>query len=209
MNISRMTSVLAALVLLPVVGLAGDLDALRNEWARIRYEMPAAAQEGAMVQLKARADAQLAGAPDDAGMMIWNGIITSSLAGLKGGLGALSLVKEARATLEKAEKVQPGALNGSALTSLGALYYQVPRWPLGFGDHDKARRLLQAALKIDPDGIDSNYFYADFLFNEGDLAGARQAAVHALAAAPRPGRELADNGRRGELRDLMARIGSG
>lgn len=209
MKVPRMISLLAVSVLLPAAVMAADVDAFRNEWARIRYEMPAAAQQGAMAQLKSKADEQLANAPDDAGLMIWDGIITSTLAGLKGGVGALGLVKEARATLERAEKVQPGALNGSALTSLGALYYQVPRWPLGFGDHDKARKLLQAALKIDPDGIDSNYFYADFLFNEGDLSGARQAAVHALAAAPRPGRELADNGRRGELRDLMARIAKG
>ena len=116
-------------------------------------------------------------------------------------------MKEARSKLEKAEQVQPGAYGGSALTSLGALYYQVPGWPIGFGDKDKARSNLQAALKIDPDGIDTNYFYADFLYSEGDYAGAQRAAQRALAAAPRPGRELADKGRRGEIMALMDKIG--
>jgi tetratricopeptide (TPR) repeat protein len=187
---------------------AQDLDELRGAWAHVRYEVPAAGQLPAMAQLKEKADAALAASPQDAELMIWDAIITSSLAGLKGGLGALSLAKEARSRLEAAEKRQPGALQGSALVSLGALYYQVPGWPLGFGDHDKARALLQAALKIDPDGIDSNYFYADFLLGEGDMAGAQRTAEHALLAQPRPGREVADQGRREELRALLTRIGS-
>ena len=58
------------------------------------------------------------------------------------------------------------ALDGSAYTSLGTLYYKVPGFPIGFGDHKKARQLLEAALKVNPDGIDSNYFYGEYLFDE-------------------------------------------
>lgn len=208
MNAKFRTLCSLALAVISCNCLGASLDELRGEWAHVRYELPAGAQLEAMAALKARSDSATAAAPDSAELLVWNGIITSSLAGLKGGLKALSLAKEARATLEKAEKRQPGVLAGSALTSLGALYYQVPGWPVGFGDHDKARQLLESALRIDPDGIDSNYFYADFLLGEGDVEGARRAAVHAMAAPPRPGRELADNGRHAELRALMARIGS-
>jgi tetratricopeptide (TPR) repeat protein len=161
-----------------------------------------------MEQLKATADAAVIAEPKDAGLQIWDGIITSTLAGLKGGLGALSLAKEARDHLQLAEQMQPGALDGSALTSLGALYYQVPGWPIGFGNKDKARTSLQAALRLDPAGIDANYFYADFLLAQGDLAGARAAAERALAAPVRPGREVADNGRRAEIRTLLGKIGN-
>jgi Tfp pilus assembly protein PilF len=48
----------------------------------------------------------------------------------------------------------------------GALYYQVPGWPIGFGDKDKANELLKKALALNPDGIDPNYFYGDFLLKE-------------------------------------------
>ena len=48
-------------------------------------------------------------------------------------MGALGLVKRARADFEAAIKLDAGALDGAAYTSLGALYYQVPGWPVGFG----------------------------------------------------------------------------
>lgn len=76
-------------------------------------------------------------------MLIWSAIIDSSWAGAKGGLGALSLVKQARSDLEKAISIDPNALQGSAWTSLGALYYQVPGWPIGFGDKNKAEEMLK------------------------------------------------------------------
>ncbi len=58
------------------------------------------------------------------------------------------------------------ALQGSAYTSLGALYYQVPGWPIAFGNDKKARQLLDKAILVNPGGLDSNYFYGDFLVHE-------------------------------------------
>ena len=75
----------------------------------------------------------------------------------EGGLGALGLVKQAKASLEQALAIDPQALAGSAYTSLGSLYYQVTGWPLGFGDDDKAEAMLKQSLAINPDGIDPNY----------------------------------------------------
>lgn len=207
MDTSRKYWLMAA-ALLPCLAQAATVDELRGQWAHIRYETAAGAQLPAMEQLKGAADAAVAAEPKNAGILIWDGIITSTLAGLKGGLGALSLAKEARDRLQLAEQLQPGALDGSALTSLGALYYQVPGWPIGFGNKDKARSSLQAALKLDPASIDANYFYADFLLSQGDVAGAKAAAERALAAPVRPGREVADNGRRAEIRSLLGKIGN-
>jgi tetratricopeptide (TPR) repeat protein len=82
----------------------------------------------------------------------------------------------------------------------------VPGWPLGFGDDDKARELLRKGLKANPDGIDANYFHGDFLRDQGDWTGAAAALEKALAAPPRPGRELADQGRRKEAAALLAKV---
>ena len=40
-------------------------------------------------------------------------------------------MKEAKARLEIAIQAGSAALDGSAYTSLGSLYYQVPGWPVG------------------------------------------------------------------------------
>ena len=138
--------------------------------------------------------------------MIWEGIINSSWAGAIGGLGALGKVKSAKASLEEAMKLDPNALQGSAYTSLGTLYDQVPGWPIGFGDSDKADTLLRKALQVNPNGIDSNYFWADHLSRQKRYAEATAALEKARQAPPRPGRELADQGRRGDIDALLKAI---
>jgi len=179
---------------------------LQARWAEIRYELPDDQQARALAALGDEAERQLAEAPDSAERLIWAGIVRSSQAGAEGGLGALGLVKQARRHLEAALALDPLALEGSAYTSLGALYYQVPGWPLGFGDDDKAEWHLRRALAIDPDGLDSLYFWGDYLHQQGRDDEARQALEKALQAPPRPGRELADAGRREEVRHLLSRL---
>ena len=187
-------------------GMDEDVARLRLEWERIKYQLPEKAQETEFEKL-AKASEKVAGQyPRQAEPAIWHGIIEASYAGAKGGLGALSLAKSARKSLESAIAIDPTALDGSAYTSLGSLYYQVPGWPLGFGDDAKARELLQKGLALNPNGIDPNYFYGDFLFRSGDYAGAEQALRKALQAPPREGRKLADEGRRKEVNELLEKV---
>jgi tetratricopeptide (TPR) repeat protein len=196
---TAMTFPLAALA-----GLDEDIATLQTEWARIKYERPAAEQEKAFAELARSADAMRGKYAGRAEPQIWYGIIAASYAGARGGLGALGLAKDAKKALEQALEIDPKALEGSAYTSLGSLYYQVPGWPIGFGNDDKARALLDKALALNPEGIDPNYFMGDFLYHKGDYAAARQALDKALKAPPRPGREAADQGRRKEIEALLA-----
>jgi tetratricopeptide (TPR) repeat protein len=184
-----------------------ELLSLQQAWAKVNYETPAGdAREQAFEALEKRAEKFTQQHPDRAEALIWEGIIESSYAGAKGGLGALSLAKEARGNLEKAIKINPAALDGSAYTSLGTLYYKVPGFPVGFGDHDKAEKLLKRALELNPNGIDPNYFYAEFLYEEGKYAQALQHLEKAGKAPPRPGREVADKGRRAEIAALSSKV---
>jgi tetratricopeptide (TPR) repeat protein len=202
-----MKALLFAVLLIPLASFAAledDIASLQSEWALIKYQRPAAEQEKAFAALAKRADETRARYPGRAEPEIWYGIIVASHAGARGGLGALSLAKEARKAFEHALELDPAALDGSAYTSLGSLYYQVPGWPIGFGDDDKARALLQKALAINPAGIDSNYFFGDYLYRKGDYAAAREALQKALHAPARPGRTLADQGRRKEIESLLA-----
>jgi tetratricopeptide (TPR) repeat protein len=187
-------------------GMDDDVRALQREWEEIKYRKPKTDQEKAFEALAQTAGTVRTKYSDRAEPEIWYAIIVASYAGAKGGLGALSLVKDAKQALEHALAVDPKALSGSAYASLGSLYYQVPGWPVGFGDDKKAREMLEAALKLNPDGIDPNYFYGDFLYRKGDYAGARKALERALKAPPRPDRPIADEGRRKEIEELLAKM---
>lgn len=183
-----------------------NLKQLQSRWAEINYQLPEAQREAAFARLAGEAEAALKAEPQAAELLIWRGIILSTWAGAKGGLGALDLVKQARGQFEQALELDPKALDGSAYTSLGSLYYQVPGWPVGFGDDERAEQLLKQALALNPDGIDPNYFYGDFLLREKRYAEAAKALQKALAAPPRPGREVADAGRREEARALLEQV---
>lgn len=184
-----------------------ELASLQQAWAVAQYETPdTAARKRAFEALSQRAKAFSAAHPQRAEALIWEGIVLSTYAGVKGGLGALGLAKQSRAVLEQALELDANALQGSAYTSLGALYGKVPGFPLGFGNDDTARKYLLKALQLNPTGIDPNYFYGDFLLDEKEYEQARSYLQKALAAPPRPGRELADQGRRKEINELLARI---
>ncbi len=183
-----------------------DVSTLQKEWEKIKYQSPSTQQEKSFEALIKEAEKLVSKNPNQAETMIWHAIIESSYAGAKGGLGALGHVKNAKKNLERALEINPNALDGSAYTSLGSLYYQVPGWPIGFGDDKKATEFLRKGLAINPDGIDPNYFYGDFLFRNGDLAGAEKSLRKALQAAPRNGRKVADDGRRKEINQLLEKI---
>lgn len=182
------------------------LSAIQQRWAQIQYQTPEKQRAAEFEKLAAQSAAFTRSAPEAAEAWIWHGIVTSSWAGAEGGLGALGKVKEARAALERAIQLDPTALQGSAYTSLGALYDRVPGWPISFGDEEEAEKLLRKALQINPVGIDSLYFWGDHLHRAGRQMEARAVLLKAREAAPRPGRELADQGRRKEIDALLQEI---
>lgn len=186
--------------------LSTRVETLARTWDHVNYETAGAAKVAQAAALAGQADALARQFPGRAEPLVWKGIALSTEAGAKGGLGGLALAKEARASLEQAETLNPTALgDGSVYTSLGSLYYQVPGFPVGFGDKAKARAYLAKALAANPAGLDPNYFMGDFLYQQGQYADAAKALQKALAAPPRPGRDVADRGRHAEAAALLAK----
>ena len=182
-----------------VADVVTDVNQLQKRWAEVNYQMEGDTQESAFEDLIAEADRVTAANPDQASAWIWSGIIKSTFAGVKGGLGALGLAKDAKPDLEQAMQLDADAMDGSAYATLGTLYYSVPGWPVGFGDDDKAEELLLKALTLSPDGIDNNYFYATFLIDEKRYEEARNYLAKAQQAPARSGRPVADAGRQDEI----------
>lgn len=185
-----------------------DIAMLQKDWAKIKYQISSKKRQlDAIHVLENKAASITAKYPDHAEPKIWEGIILSTDAGIVKGISALGKVKKAKVLFETSLKQNASALDGSAHTSLGSLYYQVPGWPLAFGDDDKAEKHLKYALQVNPDGIDTNFFYGDFLLQNDRYAEAKTYLHKALQAGDRPTRPLADAGRRQEIKAALAQIG--
>jgi tetratricopeptide (TPR) repeat protein len=209
----RLLSILLAICILPLASLpttaAEFEDALldiQHRWAEANYRMDGKQQKKAFEALAEDARRFAEANPGRAEALVWQGIVASTYAGVKGPFGAMSLAREARDALNAAEKIDPGVLDGSVYTSLGTLYYKVPGGIVGFGDRDLARDYLQKAVAANPDGIDPNYFYGEFLYEEEQYELAKTALLKAQSAAPRPDRPLADEGRKQEIAALLQQV---
>jgi tetratricopeptide (TPR) repeat protein len=186
---------------------------LSLEWEHVKFQVDnrdeQEKQMAVIAQHAANIEQQFQNAPE---AVIWVGIITSEQASMASENGspikALMYARRARDILEKVEKIDPVAVDAGAPTSLGVLYYRVPAFPLGFGDKSKARHLLQEAVKNAPNGLDANYFYADFLYEQHEYAEAVKVLKRALTLPAHPERPLWDQSRRQVIEELLAKIPS-
>ncbi|KAA3639584.1 MAG: hypothetical protein DWP95_10145 [Proteobacteria bacterium] len=176
-------------------------------WDEVNYMADGEAKEKAFEKLVEQANQATLVNHNLPEALVWQGIVYSSYAGVKGGLGALGLAKKARKAYQAAIAMDGSVLNGSAYTSLGVLYYKVPGWPLGFGSDKKAEQYLLKGLALNPNGIDANYFYAEYLYEETDrLEDSFKYLLKAEQSKDRPQRPRADAGRREEIKALKQRI---
>jgi tetratricopeptide (TPR) repeat protein len=207
---SRHSLILAGLLAVTRLAWASTPDEIvvpiQTHWAEIKYSQPEKQQADSYAKLAEQARKLAEAHPGAAEPLVWEGIVLSSQAGAKGGLGALGIAKKAKQRLEESLKLNDKALNGSAYTSLATLYAKVPAWPIGFGNKERAEAYFKKSLAINPNGIDPNFFYGEYLLDAERYAEARDHLDKALKAAPRAGRELADNGRRQEIKALIVQL---
>jgi tetratricopeptide (TPR) repeat protein len=187
-----------------------DADVMRinNAWAHIRYQVKGRDnQYRQLVALEPQAQALVAKYPGQPEPLLWLGIVVSEEAARANFTKQLGLATRARDILAKSYALNPRAADGGAAMSLGVLYYRVPSWPIGFGSTAKAQNYFQQALREDPRGLDNNFFYGDFLKQEGKPQQAKIYLQRALAAPPNPNRPVWDEGRRAEVRADLAHLG--
>ncbi len=185
---------------------AATLKDVQHDWVEAKYHTPDKKE-----QLR-KLDAVVAEATDvaaggDAEAQVWEAAVLSTRARLTGGTGALSDIRAAKELLEGAFAANPPSVaDGYADSILAALYGKAPGWPVSFGDNDKARKHFAAALKRNPNGIDVNTLYGEFLLDHGEDDAARAALELALQAKPRKGHEAADAGRHAEAQALLDKL---
>jgi tetratricopeptide (TPR) repeat protein len=191
--------------------LSAEILDIANAWAHIKFEeQDTALQQKQVTALAERASALINKYPGRAEPVIWRGVLLSEGASMASEdhsmLTARSLAYEARDILLEAEKIDPAALEAGAPASLGVLYYRVPSFPIAFGDTDLARKYLEEAIRNAPNGMDANYFYGDFLYNQGDYAGAQRVWKHALTIPVKSDRPVWDKARRQVIQENLAKL---
>ena len=186
-----------ALMILSTQCVAGTLnDSLQDiesEWAIIHYSTPPKKQEFAYNKLFAKVNKLAIDYPTKAEPLIWEAIIKACNANNVNPVDAIEDIHEAHDLLETAIKIEPKALSGSAYVTLAALYHLTPQWPIGFGDENTAKSLFESALKINPNGIESNHYYAEFLLSQDLLGDAEKYFKIALSAPSRAEQKFADD----------------
>ena len=184
-----------------------DINNLAEEWARAKYLSNSDDErKEKMEPIGAEADALVKRYPGRVEALIWDGIVTSERASLTWGISALTLATKARDILIEAEKMDPAALDAGAPTSLGVLYYRVPGFPIGWGDNEKARHYLEEAVHNAPNGRDAHYFYADFLYEQGQYKEAEAVLKKALAMPHHPERPVWDEHFPRVMEGLLERV---
>lgn len=189
--------------------LADSVARVEADWAHANYAVEGKAAKAAAFQdVIDEADALAERFPNAAEPLVWRGVALTAKAGAVGGLPGFVLVKKARAALEEAQRIDPNAAGGLGLVQLGILYYQVPGFPIAFGDRHKAAAFLTRAMAVAPDSDAVNLAYADFLATGGKRAQALD-VLHAMLKRPLHSRSVADAGRRSEAATLLAQVQSG
>ncbi len=182
---------------------------LQSEWATVFYEAPRNQRAPKYRDLLSRVRTLESLHPDRAEPMIVEAIILCTYSAAALGLDTLDMLEQARTLLQKAIDLDPPALDAAAYVTLGNLYRRLPGWPILYGDRKLARQYFESGVKLYPDAIDTNYFYGDYLLDEGDTAGARTYLEKASHAPIRPSLKISDEHLKKETGQTLADLKTG
>ncbi len=181
-----------------------DLKSVEGTWAIAEYRMADQRErEGALSVIAVHAATVSRKYPDSAEPLVWEGVVLSSYAEARTGLGTNRLAREALDKLLQAERIDPTALDGAVYSSLGRLYHKGPRQ---VADLELAGEYYEKALAVNPDGIEANFFYGEFLYERGDITGALAHLDIACSTAVRPAHAVVDGGRQAQAEELRGSL---
>jgi len=178
---------------LSATSLEFEINQIESEWATIYYTKDSLEQSASYPKLLIKLSNTAKQYPNAFELKIWQAIIIATNAAYESPFTALESIKKSKKILESSISTKPNALQGAAFITLGTLYYLSPGWPISFGNEDKAEQLLKTGLKLNPNSIDSNYFYADYLLTTNRQQEASKYFKIATNIPSRPAQKLADD----------------
>lgn len=139
---------------------------LEKSWDQTNFTLENKTRKKALRALITEAQNYRKSHSNNAEIYVWEGVIRSSYYDAAGGIGGLRQVKEAKHLFEKAISMDPNGVNGDAYSALGALYYRITPWPIGFQDKQTASELFQKALTINPNNVEAHYYLGKIYFDK-------------------------------------------
>jgi tetratricopeptide (TPR) repeat protein len=184
------------------------IDEIESTWAQTYYSKKNDDEKKKVYEnLISQTETLAAQFPKNAEPLIWKGILTSNIAGVVGPMDALSKVKQAQNYFTEAIKLNPDALNSSAYVNLAILYHKLPAWPASFGDDDKAKELFDKALSKNPDSMEANLYYGEFLEDNGKKQEAITFLKKAYSIKLRPNQKFVDEQLQQEAKLHLSKLG--
>lgn len=197
-------------LLLPHAGFAKNLESIvhsiESEWATIYFAADTSDKKSAYTRLLKRITNLSNEMPNTPELLFWQATIIASRAEHQNGIEALTAIHKAQELLLKTIAIKPETMDGSAFVTLGTLYYLAPGWPIAFGDDNKAEKYLKKGLQINPNGIESNYYYGHFLLTQDRPQKALEHFNIALKGPVRKEQVFADTQLKEEVKKIMTQI---
>ncbi len=192
----KKTTIVAVLLLmssaLSANNIMPEINTIESQWAQIYYSQNSKQKKENYPVLLNKIQSLSGEYPEAIEPKIWEALVIATNAEFESPFSALGSIKRAKKILEETIQKKPTALDGAAFVILGTLYYMTPGWPISFGDQDRAEQLLKRGLKINPESIDSNYFYADYLLSKNKISDAQRYFKLAINSPSRPEQQFAD-----------------
>lgn len=179
---------------------------LEQHWAVIRYQTPEKQRlQSFENELNEIGGSQLV-CQQSAEYQLIQAMIKGSMAKLQSRLDGLKMIRQIEKHLQAAIKINPAVMQGMSWTLLGLLYDKSPGWPFSIGDDKAAERAYQKGLALNPDGIDANFYYGDFLRRKKQSKLAREYLLKASRSNQGDQSEIAFQGRKLDVKRALKKL---
>jgi len=164
------------------------------DFARTAFDRCEVLPEGPVVEAVSSEAAEscreaLKGRPTEARLHYYLGLNLGQLARTRT-LGALRLVRQMETAWQTSRTLDETFDFAGADRSLGLLYAECPRPPIGVGSREKARIHLTRAVELSPDHPENRLFLAEQLLRWGEREAARNQLSALEAGIPEARRRL-------------------
>jgi len=126
--------------------------------------------------------------------LFWKAAAMGKMAEDSGVVNALRMLRPMEKMLLNVVALDEKYENAGGHRALGRMYHKLPGFPISFGSNRKALKHLKRAHELFPQDVITRAFYAELLYDEGNIDEARKHADFVLAApiAEEDAREYAE-----------------